>query len=576
MIDQVRWIHIEWLWPVLGVSTLLLVIFLIKELKSTARHRPLRVGVAFIGVCTLALIALKPTVPLHGQRHYAVVLTRGYAEATLDSLKRLYNARVIYYEPGGDIFASGRLYDSIFLLGDGLAPYDLWQLDNRSAVYLQGAEPSGVVKLKYPHEVTVGAELTVEGVFRNDSGKKWLLLEASEGYSEDSVLVEGQEEVFFSLKANTKATGRFLYHMAVKDTLGNALLRDPLPVTVKGQVPLNILIINAFPTFETKYLKNFLAEEGHAMIVRSQVSRGKYRYEYFNRTSASGNLLSSGRLKTFDLVIADHPSMTRLSLSELRSMEEAVNKEGVGLFIQPDEALFSASAAPLLSMDFIRDGREATLIEGQSLKKHPVNIVDDFLLQPVLESEGSVLASWQRHGRGKVGTMVLNDTYVLLLKGKETLYRQLWTSIIDAHARTTQSANEWHSKFPVAFPHEPYEFQLRSREALPQLFNDNTAVPVGQDIDIPELWYGRTWPRATGWSQLSTVADSTYRFNYYVADTGYWVGMLAERTRNTNRQHFQQVSAVVPESTGWRAVNLLGFYFLFILCVGYLWLVPKL
>lgn len=576
MIDQLRFLHADWLWAIIPLAFLLLAVFLFKEWKSGLHRRWLRSIVAVLSIICLALIALQPVVPDKNDTAYAIVLSNRYTQASLDSLKELYDPEILTYRPGDDLFEPGAAFRSVFMLGEGVAPFDLWQFDGTPAVYIPGHEPTGVVKLKYSGETTVGEPITIKGLYRNNKGRKRIILEALEGYALDSVAVGGSETPF-SLSAETKASGRFLYHLKVKDTAGKVVSRDPLPVVVKDKIPLNVLIINAFPTFETKYLKNFLAESGHTVLVRSQVTRGKFRYESYNRPASRLNMLTYDQLVAFDLIIMDYTSLMQLSRKELNTMEEAIRRGGAGLFIQSDESLHGSSVIPLLPFHFATDSESEISLEGQKISKHPFIIKNDFLQEALHTGKSGMLTVARQSGFGKVGTTVLSDTYTLLLKGEDAAYKRLWTSITEAHARPLTDKNEWSGLHPVVFANQPHQFQLRSQEPQPKVVADNISVPMAQDIDIPGVWHGKIWPEEQGWHQISTQADSLGAFDYYVVDTTYWQGLVAAQTRLANRKYFTGTTPQVEsKTTGWRTLNLIYFYLLFILGVGYLWLAPKL
>ena len=109
-----------------------------------------------------------------------------------------------------------------------------------------------------------------------------MFLEDPSGQVLDSITLNGQKSQDFQLSTNLKLKGNFVYQLVEKDSLGVVINREPLPLIIKEQVQFHILIINASPSFETKNLKNYLAESGHKVTIRSQMTKDRYKYEYFN------------------------------------------------------------------------------------------------------------------------------------------------------------------------------------------------------------------------------------------------------------------------------------------------------
>ncbi|MFT5216322.1 MAG: hypothetical protein ACI83H_001444 [Glaciecola sp.] len=116
----------------------------------------------------------------------------------------------------------------------------------------------------------------------------------------------------FKLSTQLNIIGNYEYNIVEKDSLGSIISSNPIGVRVNSENTLSILIINGFPAFETKYLKNYLAEKGHEVVVRSQVTRGKFKYEYFNKTTKPPVDFSEKSIQNYDLVIIDSQSFRSL------------------------------------------------------------------------------------------------------------------------------------------------------------------------------------------------------------------------------------------------------------------------
>src|SRR5690606_2672042 len=169
-----------------------------------------------------------------------------------------------------------------------------------------------------------------------------LVLQGPGGVGLDSIDLVNDGEPPFQLAAELKAPGDSVYYLTEKNGEGEIFSRDPFPVQVEMKANLRILVLNNFPTFETKYLKNFLAEAGHEVVVRSQITTGRFKYEYFNANRTVIGNLSREALEAYDLLIIDAASLRSLGSSYSGALLNVVGTDGLGVFIQPDEAFFSA------------------------------------------------------------------------------------------------------------------------------------------------------------------------------------------------------------------------------------------
>src|SRR5690606_13986620 len=170
-----------------------------------------------------------------------------------------------------------------------------------------------------------------------------------------------------------------------KDSEGAFVGKEPLPVKIVDWKPLNILMVNYFPTFETKYLKNFLVENGHSVLARTQLSTNRFKFEYFNREASPIYQMTPKALEGFDLLVMDVDSYLALGSSARTALEETIREQGTGLFIQPNTTFFKLSQRQS-PFQFQVDGKtDITFGETkQNLKKYPYVFQDRFPVQPII------------------------------------------------------------------------------------------------------------------------------------------------------------------------------------------------
>jgi len=579
MVSNTVFLNETWIWPILVGAIVLLVAFLLKDWAQAGKHRFfLKSFFALLAVTSLALIALKPAIPSSQGGNYIALLTPGYATKDLDSLKReVRKLKVINYEPGVSLPADVKLAERVYVLGQGIKEYDLWQLAEVHFSYLKSETPRGISKFNYRFENRIGDLLVLKGLYNDPEEGHSLVLEGPGGEAMDSLVLIGERKMPFELKTLLKVSGNYVYAIVEKDSKGRIVNKDLLPIKVLEKDILRILIVNSFPTFETRYLKNYLAEAGHQVIIKNQVTRGRYKFEYFNTERIPIGNLSGALLEPFDLLIADASSLRGFSGSEIKAVQNEVEENGLGLFIQPDDSYFN-SRGELYPLNFERiQGSEITIQEWPAIKLNgfPFRIKKEFGVTGIHTSGNSMVAAYKTHGEGRIGTGMFWDTWHLVLEGKDEIYKDLWTPLIEKLSKKEVSQANWNTAETIVQRNEPYEFEIRTETEDPIVkTGSGNHIPLMQDPGLPYLWKGITWPRETGWNSLELDSISTYDF--YVEDNSSLNAITAAQTMQANERFSITSERGKKELGAIEPINPLWFFGLFLLCMGGLWLEPKI
>lgn len=579
MSSKITFLNDHWFWPIMAGAVILLGVFIWKELFIRGR-RPLILKLLFsiLAIGALAMIALKPALAIPGQDGKIALLTPGYEKSQLDSIKLIYpRLKVLEYSPENaipnDIYNAGLVY----ILGNGIKDYDLQNFENIPSVHLPGNLPEGVVKVNYFQKIAVGEELNLRGLYRNPKNSNRLVLEGPGGGGLDSLDLRNGKEQQFQLISELKVAGKFVYHLTEKSEDGKVLIRNPVPVEVEEKIGLKILILNNFPTFETKYLKNFLAEAGHELVVRSQITRGRFKYEYFNRNRTVIGNLSREALKHYDLLIIGPSSLRNFGGNQLQAVQNAVTEDGLGVFIQPDEAFFS-SPGPLVNIKFERQlNRELWLEEWPDveLPVFPFGIISSPLQEYIYGGENIVIAGYTKEGIGRIGTTLLSNTWQLILEGEDEVYKQIWSRLVSQVSKREAPLVQLILKEQFGFPHEPFHFKIRTGMENPVITNkEGRAIPLVQDLNLSEHWNSTLWPHDEGWKKLQL--DTITEFNFYIAKEGSWNSLTSQNTWENNQRYFDGFLNPGESHRLLDPINPLWFYIMFLLCMGGLWLEPKL
>ncbi|WP_318345581.1 hypothetical protein [Flagellimonas baculiformis] len=582
MIDGTIFLNWKFFWPFFVGSLLLWGVFIWKEWPQRKERRFwIKLVVSYIGIVSLLAMALRPAHQKEALLGKGILLTEGHRPEQLDSLKAIFKRiKTESYVPGKNL-ALLETTDSLFVLGHGVQPFDMWQLRDKSVSFLSGKAPEGLVDIHYKNELLLGDELLVRTRYNHPKAGHWLILNDQGGNGLDSISLEDGVEQFLELVTNPKASGQFIYSLVEKDAEGLFVGNESLPVTVMSREYLNILMVNHFPTFETKYLKNFLTENGHSVLARTQLTKDRFKFEYFNRGASPIYQFTQKALEGFDLVIMDTDSYLGLGSSSKAALEETIREQGTGLFIQPNATFFKLSQRQS-PFQFQVDGKtDITFGETkQNLKKYPYAFQDRFPLQRII-LDSVEIAAFIPMEKGKMATSILQDTYHLLLDGNQDAYAKLWTQLLNELARQQEVETEWQALTDIPRKDQPFDFKLRTTMESPQVeTGQGTGIPLLQDFSVSTLWNGTRYPRNVGWNHLGLSVDSLSRFSYFVFDTNERKAVAQQNVLEANIRQFGQHEGFGKvkslTSKDYVPISPLWFFVPFVLCMGWLWLEPKL
>lgn len=580
MIEQFQFYNQHWVWPVCLIGILLWLLFLWKEYNSQLRGVKLyvRILAGFLAIFSLAIIALQPMTLQEIDKTEAILLTKNYDRDRLDSLEKAHPfiSKISYKKTPQLSFVLDSI-KKVYVLGNGIEDYDIWQFKNVSTQYLGAPDISGIVGIDYDREVYVGEALVIKGRYKNGTQHHQLFVEDINGKAIDSVSLGSEMSQKFDLAVTPKATGTFVYTIIEKDSLGAIVYTEPLPFIVKEKKPLQIFIVNTFPTFETKYLKNFLVDRGHQVVIRSQLTKGTYKFENYNREATSIYGFTSENIEDFDLIILDVATLKGLSRASLSALQQAIQIQGLGVFIQPEEGM-NADLPNWVTLDVktVNSSKAQLSDYNKKLDGYPFRFKQNASLQTIHTDQDQIISGYTHYGLGKIGSTALLDTYSLVLNGNEKRYASLWSDMISKVSKKEQLHTKWSAVDKLIYPDEPYYFEVESSSEFMTVINNNSShIPLQGDLFSEQRWSGIDYPHKVGWNILSTKNDSLSMYQYYVYDTSNWEAMRAYQTiKNTVvALNSKQIQSEVKKV--FAPVSLYWFFIVFVLTVSYLWASPR-
>lgn len=554
---------------------------------------------------TLWFMAFPPMRHLPAARAEAILLTDGYAPDTLRQLlRRLGAGTPVWYF--GDSLAPARArplpslltlaeqrpaLHRLHVLGRGLPAADLPMLGTVPVRPYAGAAFTGFCTAFWQQQLAVGEVLRVEGrvALPRSSAPTWVCLRAA-GTVRDSVLLPAGSDVF-RLHYQPKTAGLAVYELLLRRG-GRPLATEPVPAVITAAPLPAVLLLAATPSFELKYLKNYLAEAHYPVALRTAVSRGLVQTDFVNQPALSLDRLTPALLAHYAVVVTDAPSLAGLSEAENQALQAAIRAGRLGLVLLADTAPIPRNTPA--RTDFAVLPRAAAQAGPQLLSwpdapaeargPLPAQLRPSPVLRALVSGPGQVLgAASRRVGLGFVVVSVVPETFRWGLQGRTPVYTTFWNRMLKAAVPPAPAAASWHTGSRWPHPYQPLTLHLAAGtlpEALPTVLALAGSPPVRlalrQDTRLPEWSTAQFWPGAAGWHEVSGPGHIAYRF--YVFAPNNWLGPeLLERQLALRQRVIPAEIANTPVlATVVQPWSAMWFFGLFLLAAGYLWLEEKL
>jgi hypothetical protein len=415
-----------------------------------------------------------------------------------------------------DLASALRLYPDlreVQLLGDGLPARDR---DVR-AVPLQFTAPPlrGLVDLQPPSPVAPGNRFTVSGQLQGVAQAQLELLDPA-GRIVDHA--QADERGTFQLHGSARAEGRSLFQLRVRDAGQATLETVPVPVDVIASPPARLWLIAGAPGAETKYLQRWASNAG--LPLHQQISLGGGI-----QLGDAPRPLTTSTLSQSDLLVLDERSLVGLGSTQRAALRQAIN-DGLGVLIRlgsaPDAAARNALAQlglPLRGDGQIRrstletgkaDAQRLALLQGPrahrsdsaeaapALERLQLELTSASAAPLLRDTDDAALGYWRALGQGRVGVLLLTDSFKLVLAGRDELHASLWSELLATLGRAQAEAS---ANSVMQMPSRAWAGQ---RTVLCGI-NDGDTV-TAPDTTLATLRSGSDtpacaayWPRQPGW-----------------------------------------------------------------------------
>jgi hypothetical protein len=524
-----------WVLAFAGACGALLAWALQLELRGGRRRWRLAALVA-AAVCLFLLAARPARMAGVGERS-AIVVTPRAVEEEVASLSATGGTFAI---DGASSRLAGPVRDIALLVRDrgdvthwqvagvGLPPWDLDALPGRVSFAAPASPGTGIARVTWPRELTLGDDLRVAG--SASTGERGGTLELLGPGGSERVVELAPGASSFELRARPRREGRWLYRLALSVD-GARVATEVVDVLVGRPSPPAVLWLEGAPSFETRHLKSWLRDLGGAMVVRSQVSRGRYRFEFLNHERVDVSRLTRELLSGFDAAVVDGSAWRALPRTERATLLGAV-AEGLGLLRAPvGEASLAGSPFENFEVADLADldEREVRAYAPVLQPLPPLVIPARHLVRApgqrtlLRDAAGRGLAALERRDLGTIAVSVMEGTYRWVLRGEPAAHRSYWSHLLAAISRPRAELVDWRLPSGPILVDEPLEVSLLATAPWSVTVADPTGeelpLPTARDVVEPRLWRGVLRPRRAGWHQLAAGDRETW---FYAQERDSW------------------------------------------------------
>jgi len=447
------------------------------------------------------------------------------------------------------------------IVGDGLTAKQLALLTGVTISFMPSPKLTGLVDVSWHKEITLGHKLIVKGKYQqakiiqaNDDNNKFKnrIVEVALFDPFDTKITSEKlkPNESFSLIAQPKIQGRFIYRIKLINGSGDVLTDEPVAVYVKKSAKVKLLIKQSAASFETRQLKSWAGEQGALVVMQTQISKEKVISQTINLTAGSrlaeAQSFDKAYLSQFDLLVIDGRGLLVLSADEIEALHAALIK-GLGLYIMVDSDLITAfensdpseqeslvfnlilSNFTLLSNESKNYSKTSQLVWLHSVTSSAIKIsqaqlkVNNGITLVSGDQQQTIVASKNRM-LGQIALSLFNQSYSLVTQRETLTYSQLWQYLIENIARADQSG------YWLEHPQDNI-LRLGEQSSLCALTAQGDVMGNQQKLLSSQLsltanivnkhkYCGFIWPEQTGWLPLDLLdsdgelIDKRWFFSY--------------------------------------------------------------
>ncbi|MEP1552197.1 MAG: hypothetical protein ABJJ44_08060 [Paraglaciecola sp.] len=590
---------------------------------------------AVASLCIIAL-AIDIQAPINTQPT-SVLITEGVTVEQLNTLDEAQNVFIlepiskdlknhqamqqgIVIQDALQIFNQTTPLHALHILGSGLSEQQ-WQhlnsvipaktLETININFSPKQKALGLVDIRFQKTLTVGEFLEITGRLQSDT------LTSNDNIIFELALLNPIGEVLttqrirtgetFNLSAPVKTQGQWLYRLQLTNPSKQLLIEEPLAVLINASTPLQVLVKQSAPSFETRHFSNWASQFGVKLLIATQISKNRDIQQVINfneeEVAALNEPLTVESLQSFDLIILDGRAVLDLSDEQIQTLSDSVQL-GLGVLILVDSEL--AAAWPLKQIEWldtlsitpldiatyssIPSWPNSSIEEAIDINKAKIDSASQQVL--VTGNGGQSIVIKQNVGLGNIALSLINSSYSWQTSGKNSEYSHYWQSLLSQLARPKQSLH-WQSEDTDRINFEDASFvQCLYGDANSVTFatlvnpQQPQEIPLTNRLLQPQKHCLTLWPNQIGWYRLQASAEpNVKRITRSTAKTMDTYGYVYSKE---NWQAYRQSQAIaateyvlknhqyIASSNYYKNLNKFWVWVALVLALSILWVERKL
>ena len=417
-----------------------------------------------------------------------------------------------------DLAALARSYPglkNLIVSGYGL-PLEDWRINGQWNIDFRPAElPPGFVDMQWRSEMVLGEQLHVSGRIIGSDSKNWQvrLLDPAGDTVE---AVSPDDDFRFSLTAQPKSPGAVTYQLLGIDAAGEILLREPLPVWIRRPLPPRVLMLLTKPSFESRFLKNWLSTSTAGLALETRLSKEVRRVESMGDDPPSIEI-SEVNLRSVDLLVVDAGWLSDSGQSQRGAISRSVSA-GLGLLVLMDATPRDEIRRSPMLADFDLQESYAPVaplgLFAGSLQAEPPSLQMKAGAAEILFSsdQDTPLFAVRPQSEGQIGLSLLTDSFSWGANGHASDYGRLWQTAVARVAR-------------------PRSLGIGIERSTP-LLTRGDSVTVCENTGSKH-GCRREWLDEIGWNAFNAAQNSV---SVYAHSADHWRAWRAQITRRATRQ----------------------------------------
>lgn len=574
----------------IGIVLLAIVFLGVVFFNPIQRRRWIRLWASLAVVLGMSLLVIPfdKSAAVSGNNQL-LILTEGYSEDAVAAFNKSNAVKLSWENLNQTAIDKAGV---IHVFGYGLPDTSIFNIPKSKTNFHVSALPTGIANIHWRQEIALGQSLLIQGTINNPQQQKLQLQLVSGLQVLDQRILGVQSSHQFQFNPIPKNLGTGNYQLLLlngKDTVS----KNTIPFLVQSPKPISVLLLQDAPSFEQKFLKNWLSDHGYQLAARTRISKKIFDQAFSNRASTNLLNINAGLLSNFDLLLTDEAALNGLSVMEQYQLRAAIREKGLGLLVTTDTILKHAAILDQgLSLKNIQDSSSSNRLmtmHGQDSAWHPIINKDAYLTilpsskmkTQISDAKGRVLSAVYLEGMGKIGFSTLEQSHLWSLAGKQWDYDFYWTQLLESVTCQTIVKESWTLGWGMDF----------IKQAAPiiqwkDLAKDSIALVSGAKIYLqqnplyPFRMEGQFWPRQSGWQNSITTHGQIKP--WYVFDTKDWLLLQwSKRIQQTNDwlvnpAYSNRDSAIENAAVQYQLIPAIWAWLILLIGLTVLWIESKL